>query len=168
MELIDPTTITYVALFLTSTVAFGPSPSVLVNSLITIPILLHITRPGQERSDFLIAYGIVTVASFVAYLPTTLYMLPAFQSTLLQIIFSLVSGGFVCLPLAAYRALGDALVHEHSEDEERREASKATQSRWFGIAGFPFLWMTGWLIFEQINPFGRQVSTIISTVDSPL
>lgn len=160
MDLIDSTTITYGTLFLTSTVAFAPSPSVFVNSLITIPILLYLTRPGQEKSDFLIAYGIVTVASFVAYLPTTLHMLPAVQSILLQPVFSLVSAGFVCLPLLAYRALQNVLVVKESEHEETREASMRNRSRWLGIAGFPFLWMTGWLVFEQINPFGRQVSTV--------
>ncbi|KAG7529746.1 hypothetical protein FFLO_05435 [Filobasidium floriforme] len=158
MDLIDSTTITYGTLFLTSTVAFGPSPSILVNSLITIPILLYLTRPGQEKSDFLIAYGIVTVASFVAYLPTTLHMLPAVQSILLQLVFSFVSAGFVCLPLLAYRALQNTLVIKESENEETREASMRNRSRWLGIAGFPFLWMTGWLVFEQINPFGRQGS----------
>jgi hypothetical protein len=135
MDLIDSTTITYGTLFLTSMVAFGPSPSVLVNSLITIPILLYLTRPG--------------------------HMLPAVQSILLQLVFSLVSAGFVCLPLLAYRALQNALVIKESEDEETREASMRNRSRWLGIAGFPFLWMTGWLVFEQINPFGRQVSAVV-------
>ena len=176
MDLIDSTTITYGTLFLTSTVAFGPSPSALVNSLITIPILLHITRPGQEKRDVVIAYGIITVASFVAYLPMTLYMLPSVQSVLLQTIFSLVSAGFICAPLVAYRSLQQALIPRQAEDGGTSDRPSQSRSPWLGIAGFPVIWMTSWLFFEQINPFGRQVSNPITsgvsfccrTVCSPL
>lgn len=170
MDMIDSTTLAYATIFLTSLVGFGPTPSALINSLITLPILLHLTRPGQGKRNVAIVYGLVVAASFVAYLPRTMYMLPVFQSVLLQAVFSIVSAGFVVLPLTAWRILQERLVRgKHQEEIEgeselggphQDDGRSRSRSTWLAIAGFPVIWMTGWLIFEQINPFGRQVRLV--------
>ena len=162
----DIPTSTLSALFLSSLAAFGPHPSILVDSLITLPILLHLLRPGHSRITRLLAYAAVALGSLISYLPTTWGMLPPVQTIALQLVFSLISSAFVIIPLLGHRLLVDRLQVEETQDldtpERQGGGEKRSRSRWLESAGFPVLWMSSWLLFEQINPFGRQVSCPVS------
>jgi hypothetical protein len=161
--MIDFPIITWATLFLSSILALGPSPSILVSSFITVPLLIQLSRAqGEDRTKQVsIAYSLVLVASSLAYLPTTWRILPGFQSILLQLVFSIVSSGFVILPILSYQLLIERIQDEprNLQSSQRRKEGRNSK-RWMEIASFPVIWMTTWLIFEQINPFGRQVSSV--------